>query len=95
MCLTWTRHLCFNKFLIFFLNKDSQKLIVFKIWISENVFISVIRGSDLPGLDHSGLSDPYVVVSLYPKTMFGHNKPQRTKVIDQTLNPVFNTTFQL
>ncbi|XP_022345409.2 protein unc-13 homolog D-like isoform X2 [Crassostrea virginica] len=58
------------------------------------IFVKVIRGSDLPGLDHSGLSDPYVVVSLYPKTMFGHNKPQRTKVIDQTLNPVFNTTFQ-
>lgn len=57
--------------------------------------VSVIRGSDLPGLDHSGLSDPYVVVSLYPKTMFGHNKPQKTKIIEQTLNPVFNTTFQL
>lgn len=55
----------------------------------------MIRGSDLPGLDHSGLSDPYVVVSLYPKTMFGHNKPQKTKIIEQTLNPVFNTTFQL
>lgn len=59
------------------------------------IFVKVIRGSDLPGLDHSGLSDPYVVVSLYPKTMFGHNKPQKTKIIEQTLNPVFNTTFQL
>ncbi|XP_062567283.1 uncharacterized protein LOC134229555 [Saccostrea cucullata] len=58
------------------------------------IFIKVIRASDLPGLDHSGLSDPYVVVSLYPKTMFGHNKPQKTKVLEQTLNPVFNTTFQ-
>lgn len=58
------------------------------------IFVKVIRGSDLPGLDHSGLSDPYVVVSLYPKTMFGHNKPQKTKIIEQTLNPVFNTTFQ-
>ncbi|XP_061162989.1 protein unc-13 homolog D-like isoform X2 [Saccostrea echinata] len=58
------------------------------------IFIKVIRASDLPGLDHSGLSDPYVVVSLYPKTMFGHNKPQKTKVVEQTLNPVFNTTFQ-
>lgn len=61
------------------------------VWL----LFSVIRGSDLPGLDHSGLSDPYVVVSLYPKTMFGHNKPQKTKIIEQTLNPVFNTTFQL
>ena len=55
---------------------------------------SVIRGCDLPGLDRSGLSDPYVTVSLQPGVLFSH-KPQKTKVIGQTLQPVFNTTFQL
>nr|KAG5690120.1 hypothetical protein BaRGS_003443 [Batillaria attramentaria] len=57
------------------------------------IFLKVIRGCDLPGLDRSGLSDPYVTVSLQPCTVFNH-KPQKTKVIGQTLQPVFNTTFQ-
>ncbi|XP_070205780.1 protein unc-13 homolog D-like [Littorina saxatilis] len=57
------------------------------------IFLKVIRGCDLPGLDRSGLSDPYVNVSLQPRCIFNH-KPQKTKVIGQTLQPVFNTTFQ-
>ncbi|KAK3103339.1 hypothetical protein FSP39_018605 [Pinctada imbricata] len=61
---------------------------------NSTVFVKVIRASDLPGLDSSGLSDPYVVISLHPKTMFACNKSQKTKVMEQTLNPVFNTTFQ-
>lgn len=58
------------------------------------VYVKVIRGCDLPGLDVMGLSDPYVSVSLQPTTMFGHLKPQKTRIIEQTLNPVFNTAFQ-
>ncbi|KAL5016347.1 hypothetical protein ScPMuIL_005936 [Solemya velum] len=58
------------------------------------LFVKVIRASDVPKLDTAGLSDPYVEISIHPQTMFGHVKPQRTRVIDKTLNPVFNTTFQ-
>lgn len=59
-----------------------------------NVVIAVINGNDLPGLDRSGLSDPYVTVSLQPRCLFSH-KPQKTKVVGQTVQPVFNTIFQL
>ncbi|XP_076108920.1 protein unc-13 homolog D-like isoform X1 [Mytilus galloprovincialis] len=58
------------------------------------IYVKVIRGCDLPGLDVTGLSDPYVILSLHPSTMFGHVKPQRTRIVEQTLNPVFNTSFQ-
>lgn len=59
------------------------------------IYFTVIRGCDLPGLDVTGLSDPYVILSLHPSTMFGHVKSQRTRIVEQTLNPVFNTSFQL
>ncbi|KAL8571486.1 hypothetical protein ACOMHN_001248 [Nucella lapillus] len=58
------------------------------------LYIKVIRGCDLPGLDRSGLSDPYVTVSLHPRCIFNVHKPQKTRVMGQTLQPVFNTTFQ-
>ncbi|OWF46560.1 protein unc-13 homolog D-like isoform X1 [Mizuhopecten yessoensis] len=58
------------------------------------LFVKVIRATDLPGLDPSGLSDPYVVTSVLPQTMFGHHKPQKTRVVEKSLNPVFNATFQ-
>lgn len=57
--------------------------------------ISVLRGNDLPGLDPSGLSDPYVEVSMQPQKLFPSQRVQRTQVMKQTLNPVFNVTFQL
>ncbi|XP_069135091.1 protein unc-13 homolog D-like isoform X2 [Argopecten irradians] len=58
------------------------------------LFVKVIRATDLPGLDPSGLSDPYVVTSVLPQTMFGEHKTQKTRVVEKTLNPVFNATFQ-
>ncbi|XP_076453401.1 protein unc-13 homolog D-like isoform X2 [Babylonia areolata] len=58
------------------------------------LYVKVIRGSDLPGMDRSGLSDPYVTITLHPRCLFNQHKPQRTRVMGQTLQPVFNTTFQ-
>ncbi|XP_074641675.1 BAI1-associated protein 3-like isoform X2 [Tubulanus polymorphus] len=58
------------------------------------LFVKVISANELPGLDSSGLSDPYVVVQLSPFTLFPMCKPQRTITISKTLNPVFNHTFQ-
>ncbi len=51
--------------------------------------VGVIQASDLPGMDMSGTSDPYVKVYLLPDK----KKKFETKVHRKTLNPVFNETF--
>ena len=51
--------------------------------------VSVIQAADLPGMDMSGTSDPYVKVYLAPDK----KKKLETKVHRKTLNPVFNETF--
>ena len=51
--------------------------------------VGVIQGADLPGMDMSGTSDPYVKVYLMPDK----KKKFETKVHRKTLNPVFNETF--
>jgi len=51
--------------------------------------VSVIEAIDLPGMDMSGTSDPYVKVCLLPE-----KKPKfETRVHRKTLNPIFNETF--
>lgn len=51
--------------------------------------MSVIEAIDLPGMDMSGTSDPYVKVCLLPE-----KKPKfETRVHRKTLNPIFNETF--
>jgi len=51
--------------------------------------VSVMEATDLPGMDMSGTSDPYVKVYLLPE-----KKPKfETRVHRKTLNPVFNETF--
>ncbi|VDL90028.1 unnamed protein product [Schistocephalus solidus] len=50
--------------------------------------VGVIQATDLPGMDMSGTSDPYVKVYLMPE-----KKKFETKVHRKTLNPVFNETF--
>lgn len=51
--------------------------------------VGVIQAADLPGMDMSGTSDPYVKVYLMPDK----KKKFETKVHRKTLNPVFNETF--
>lgn len=51
--------------------------------------VGVIQAADLPGMDMSGTSDPYVKVYLLPDK----KKKHETKVHRKTLNPVFNETF--
>ncbi|CAG5136789.1 unnamed protein product [Candidula unifasciata] len=51
--------------------------------------VNVIQAADLPGMDMSGTSDPYVKVYLLPDK----KKKYETKVHRKTLNPVFNETF--
>ncbi|XP_071493645.1 synaptotagmin-1-like isoform X2 [Diadema antillarum] len=51
--------------------------------------VGVMQASELPGMDFSGTSDPYVKVYLLPDK----KKKYETKVHRKTLNPVFNETF--
>ncbi|CAJ0581499.1 unnamed protein product, partial [Mesorhabditis spiculigera] len=51
--------------------------------------VTVIQAEDLPGMDMSGTSDPYVKLYLLPDK----KKKVETKVHRKTLNPVFNETF--
>lgn len=51
--------------------------------------MGVIQAADLPGMDMSGTSDPYVKVYMLPDK----KKKFETKVHRKTLNPVFNETF--
>ncbi|XP_060597978.1 synaptotagmin-1-like isoform X2 [Ruditapes philippinarum] len=50
--------------------------------------VTVNAAKDLPGMDTTGMSDPYVVVSI-----LSEKKKFQTKVKRKTLNPVFNETF--
>lgn len=56
---------------------------------TNNLAVTVIQAEDLPGMDMSGTSDPYVKVYLLPDK----KKKYETKVHRKTLNPVFNETF--
>jgi synaptotagmin-1 len=49
----------------------------------------VIQAAELPGLDMSGTSDPYVKVYIMPDK----KKKFETKVHRKTLNPIFKETF--
>ncbi|CDW51807.1 synaptotagmin 1 [Trichuris trichiura] len=51
--------------------------------------VTVVEGQELPAMDFSGTSDPYVKVYLMPDK----KKRFQTRVHRKTLNPVFNETF--
>ena len=51
--------------------------------------VGVIQAAELPGMDMSGTSDPYVKVYIMPDK----KKKFETKVHRKTLNPVFKETF--
>ena len=74
----------FNELQMFFflLIKYFDTLFAFQLTVG------VIQATDLPGMDMSGTSDPYVKVYLMPE-----KKKFETKVHRKTLNPVFNETF--
>ncbi|CAD5113346.1 DgyrCDS2520 [Dimorphilus gyrociliatus] len=54
----------------------------------EELNVGVIQASDLPGMDATGTSDPYVKVFI-----FGENKRFETQIHKKTLNPIFNESF--
>eukprot|EP01084_Bolivina_argentea_P164177 285464_1 len=53
------------------------------------IFVRVSKGINLEKADTFGKSDPYCIVSIDN----GAQKQQKTKVIDKTVNPVWNESF--
>ncbi|KAJ8043071.1 BAI1-associated protein 3 [Holothuria leucospilota] len=58
-----------------------------------SLVVKVCNADDLPGMDRSGLSDPFVLVQVCPETTQYKSKIFKTQVHTQTLNPEFNETF--
>lgn len=69
--------------------ENSTNSMNFQFNFSFKLAVTVIQAEELPGLDMSGTSDPYVKVYLMPEK----KKKFETKVHRKTLNPVFNETF--
>ncbi|XP_064406610.1 protein unc-13 homolog D-like isoform X2 [Halichondria panicea] len=59
---------------------------------TEVIEVNLFQANKLPGLDTSGLSDPFVELTLTPPWHFGHthSKKHKTPVKKKTLNPIFN-----
>ena len=60
--------------------------------------VKIIEAKNLDSKDitNSANSDPYVLLSVAPKTNEPHKEQfHRTKVQQRTLNPKFNQTFEL
>lgn len=51
--------------------------------------VSILKASNLPAMDRNGMSDPYVKVFIAPE----RKQKYETKIIRNTLNPVYNETF--
>ncbi|XP_072033793.1 protein unc-13 homolog D-like [Amphiura filiformis] len=61
---------------------------------SRTVILKVCNCVDLPGMDRSGLSDPYVIVELLPETSLASHTVCQTRIKEQTLNPKFDEIFR-
>ncbi|XP_064406965.1 protein unc-13 homolog D-like isoform X2 [Halichondria panicea] len=61
----------------------------------EVIEVNLFQANKLPSLDSTGLSDPFVELTLMPPWHFGHtqSKKLKTSVKKKTLNPVFNEDF--
>ena len=52
-----------------------------------SIFLRVIRANDLQKMDWTGAADPYVKITL------GEEGKQKTRVIEKSLNPIWNEDF--
>lgn len=51
--------------------------------------VTIVEARGLPAMDRNGMSDPYVKLSILPE----RKQKYETKIIRNTLNPVYNETF--
>jgi len=59
-----------------------------RLLLEEFFSVTVISAEDLPGVDLMGKADPYVVL-----TMKKSETRNKTRVVNDSLNPVWNQTF--
>ncbi|VDM74803.1 unnamed protein product [Strongylus vulgaris] len=51
--------------------------------------VTILEAHGLPAMDRNGMSDPYVKLSILPE----RKQKYETKIIRNSLNPVYNETF--
>lgn len=57
------------------------------------IFCAVVKAINLEPKASNGFSEPYAELTVYNSKIKTLNKKYRTKVINNTLNPVWNETF--
>ncbi|VDQ08634.1 unnamed protein product [Trichobilharzia regenti] len=58
--------------------------------------VDIQRAKNLVPLDSNGLSDPFIIIELLPKHLFSETpKSSRTKIVKNTVDPVFDEHFEL
>jgi len=61
---------------------------------SSILITEVLNAKNILALDSNGLSDPFVILELVPNSLFPGCKVVKTRIVNKTLNPVFNETFE-
>uniref|UniRef100_A0A158R5N8 BAI1-associated protein 3 n=1 Tax=Syphacia muris TaxID=451379 RepID=A0A158R5N8_9BILA len=61
---------------------------------SETLVVDVIGAKQVIPLDSNGLSDPFVVIELVPRLTFSDSPTFKTRIINKTLSPTFDETFE-
>nr|XP_032823287.1 BAI1-associated protein 3-like [Petromyzon marinus] len=66
-----------------------------RCWHAESrLHVEVLNATGLPAMDSNGLSDPFVTLDLCPYHHFPLAKSARTQTQNNTLNPIFDETFE-
>lgn len=55
----------------------------------------MIGAKQLIPLDTNGLSDPFVVIELVPRIFYQAQPVVKTRIVNKSLNPIFDETFEL
>ncbi|CAH8875233.1 unnamed protein product [Trichobilharzia szidati] len=71
------------------------KLTVKVSYQRSTLHVDIQRAKNLVPLDSNGLSDPFIIIELLPKHLFSETpKSSRTKIVKNTVDPVFDEHFE-
>ncbi|XP_022095596.1 protein unc-13 homolog D-like isoform X2 [Acanthaster planci] len=62
--------------------------------ITKYLCVMLVNARNIQPKDKSGTSDPYVVLELQPSFVFPKSVPQKSKVIKETVHPLFDEAFE-
>lgn len=60
----------------------------------DSLTVEVLSARNLIPLDHNGLSDPFVIIEVLPRSIFSLCRIQQTAIHKRTLNPTFDECFE-